>query len=203
MNRAVAEAPRPEFRSRESMFAEPGRLVPLRAMAVPLESKTNRALAWGIGLLLGVLTVKTEYVGTPTDLFSRVAPVDFLCLAMLALLFILHRMKAPPKQAFLYGAAILVSLIPGLLVTPGEPRHVWVGASALFMAFGYFLIGLNVGASPVLLRALLGGLCIGVLGQAVIVFHDVLAHGQWFPDPMEGRVRGTFKTNGQLGAYSF
>ena len=95
--------------------AERGALIPLRAAAAPLETTTNRALAWGIGLLLGVLTVSTGYVGTPTDFISRVAPVDFLCLALLAVFFVRHRMKPPPPQALLYAAAILISMIPGLL----------------------------------------------------------------------------------------
>ncbi len=182
---------------------ETGILGPFRATATSVDTTTNRVLSWLIGLLLGVLTVKTEYVGTPTDFFSRVAPVDFPCLALLIVLFFHHRMKLPPLQAFVYVAAIVISLIPGLLITSGEERPVWTGASALFMAFGYYLIGLNVGSSRYLLRGLLGGLCVGVFLESIIVIHDVIVPNQWFPDPMDGRVRGTFKANGQLGAYGF
>lgn len=178
----------------------------LHARAQPLETAGNKFLAFAIGLTIGVLTITRDYIGSPRDLFSRVAPVDFLCIAMLALLFFIHRMKTPPVRSLLYASAIVLSLVPGLLVTGGERVHVWVSAAALLMAFGYYLLGLNLGASPVLIRWMLSGLCIGVFFQGVIVLHDSIvrnSHAQWFPDPMEGRARGTFKTNGQLGAYSF
>src|SRR5688572_4858236 len=178
----------------------------LHARALPLETSTNRFLCFAIGLTLGVLTVTRDYIGSPRDLFSRVAPVDFLCIAFMALLFIHHRMKTPPVRSLLYASAIVLSLVPGLLVTGGERVHVWVSAAALLMAFGYYLIGLNIGASPVLIRCVLAGVGVGVMFQGVIVLHDSIAPNaasQWFPDPMAGRARGTFKTNGQLGAYSF
>ena len=203
MTRAAAGVPGREIPFRRRAFTAPGFAVSFRAMAIPLETTINRALAWGIGLLLGVLTVRTEYFGTPTDFVSRVAPADILCLALLAVLFLRHRMKPPPPQALLYVAAIVISMIPGLLVTSGEQSYVWVGASALLMAFCYYVVGLTFGASRVLLRCLLGGLCIGVLGQAIVVAHDLMAPNQWFPDPMDGRVRGTFKAAGQLAAYGF
>jgi len=203
MTHAVAEYPSPELQGREGPPAALESLAPLHGRAVPLETRTNRGLAFGVGLLLAVLTVQTEYVGTPTDFVSRVAPVDFLCVALLALLFFRHSLKLPPRPAFLYLAAILVSLIPGLLFTSGPERDVWVGASALLMALGYYVLGINLGASRTLIHWLLAGLCVGVFGQAIIVVHDVVSPTQWFPDPMEGRVRGTFKANGQLGAYGF
>jgi hypothetical protein len=178
---------------------------PLHARALPLETTFNKFLTFGIGLLLGVLTVKTEYIGAPMDLSSRIAPVDLLCIVLLVVLFCVHGMKMPLLRSLVYVAAIIISMVPGLLVTPGERSFVWTGAAALLMAFGYYLVGLNIGTSPALLRCMLSGLCLGVFGEGIIVLHDsVVAHGsQWFPDPMEGRVRGTFKTNGQLGAYSF
>ena len=184
--------------------AEP--VLALHARAQPLETATNKFLAFAIGLTIGVLTVTRDYIGSPRDLFSRVAPVDFICIAMLVLLFLNHRMKAMPVRSLLYAGAIVLSLIPGLLVTGGERIHVWVSAAALLMAFGYYLLGLNLGASPALIRCMLTGLCIGVFFQGLIVLHDTMASNsaaQWFPDPMAGRARGTFKTNGQLGAYSF
>jgi hypothetical protein len=152
---------------------------------------------WGIGLLFGILTLRTEYIGAPKDLFSRIAPVDFLCFALLGVLLFRHRMKAPPWPSLVYVAAIAISLVPGLLVTPGDPSHVWVSAAGLLMAFGYYLVGLSVGvpADPVPARRL-------VYRRPGAGGHRrsrCLAHRQWFPDPMEGRVRGTFKTNGQLG----
>jgi hypothetical protein len=189
----------------EMALAKSAPVFSLHARALPLDTASNKVLTWAIGALLGVLTVTTDYVATPRDLFSRVAPVDFLCLAFLGMLFFHHRMKVPPLRSAVYAASIVISLIPGLLVTGGDVSHVWTGASALFMAFGYYLIGLNVAGSPALMRSLLGGLCVGVALQSIIVAHDTVVSqaAQWFRDPMDGRVRGSFKTNGQLGAYSF
>lgn len=166
-------------------------------------SGVNRMLAMGLGLLLGITTLRTAYVGTSTDFASRVVPVDLVCLALLGMLFMRHRMAPVPPSGMLYATAIVASLIPGLLITPGPAREVWVGAAALFMAFGFYLAGLNVAQSPALLYRLLAGLCIGVGIETVIVVHDAVSPAQWFPDPMPGRVRGTFKANGQLGAYGF
>jgi len=171
--------------------------------SAPLESATNRVCAFGVGLLLPLVTLRTQYIGTPTDILSRVAPVDLLCAAFLGVLFLRHRMKAPPWAALLYAAAVGLALIPALIVTPGPERDVWAQFSAILMAFGFYLAGLNVGASPTLLRWLLAGLCIAVLAEAIVVYHDYFSSTRWFPDPMEHRVRGTFKGNGQLGAFGF
>ncbi len=168
-----------------------------------LETRINRALAAAIGLLLPVLTLRTAYIGTPVDLLSRIVPVDLVCAALLGALFLRHRMKAPPPAALLYLAAMVLALIPGLAVTPGPESQVWVQFLALLMAFGFYLAGLNLAASPGLLRWLLAGMAVSAIAEAVVVFHDALAPLQWFPDPMEGRVRGTFRANGQLGAYGF
>jgi hypothetical protein len=171
--------------------------------AAPLETRINRGLAFGVGLLLAVLTLSTQYIGTPTDIISRVAPVDFLCVAFLAVLVIRHRMRTPPWTGLLYLAAVGLALVPALLISPGPEMEVWVQASAILMAFGFYLLGLTFGDSPALLRWMLAGLCIAVLAEAVVVYHDSLSPKLWFPDPMEHRVRGTFKTNGQLGAFGF
>jgi hypothetical protein len=174
------------------------------ARALPLDTATNKVLAWGIGALMGILTLTTEYVGAPRDIFSRVAPVDVVCLALMAMLFFRHRMKVPPMRSMVYAAAIVISLVPALLFTGGDQIAIWTSASALLMAFAYYLVGLNIAASPVLMRCMLWGLCLGVAAETVVVLHDtIFSSSQWFPDPMEGRVRGTFKTNGQLAAYSF
>jgi hypothetical protein len=169
----------------------------------PLETRTNRVLALGIGLLLAVIALRTQYIGTPTDFSTRVAPVDLLCVAMLAILFLRHRMSSVPVPALLYVGAVALALVPGLMITPGPERDVWLQFSAVLMAFGFYLIGLNLGASPTLLRWLLAGVCIAVLAESVVIFHDTFSSHMWFPDPMEHRVRGTFKTNGQLGAFGF
>lgn len=188
-------SPAPEW----ATGSDAGRLAPSAA----LETWTNKVFAFGIGLLLAVLTLSTQYVGTPTDVLSRVAPVDFLCMAFLPLLFIRHRMRMPPVTGLLYVAAIGLALVPALVVSPGPEVEVWRQGAAILMAFGFYLVGLTLGESPALLRWLLAGVCIAVLAEALVVYHDTFASRLWFPDPMEHRVRGTFKTNGQLGAYGF
>lgn len=188
----------------EVPFAKEVPVLAPTARALPLDTATNKVLSWGIGALMGVLTLQTEYVGAPRDIFSRVAPVDLFCLALLGMLFFRHRMKVPPMRSMVYAASIVIALVPALLITGGDDQvAIWTSASALLMAFGYYLVGINIAASPVLMRCMLWGLCLGVAAETVVVLHDTIFSRQWFPDPMEGRVRGTFKTNGQLAAYSF
>lgn len=171
--------------------------------SVPLETRTNKVLAMAIGTLLALLTMKTGYTGTSLELYHRVAPVDLICVALLGVLFLRHRMKALPLPSCLYVSAVVLSLIPGIASTGLPDSHLWVSFAALLMAFGFYVVGLNVGASPDLLKWLLAGLCVGVFAESIVVLHDAVASTQWFPDPMDGRVRGTFKANGQLGAYGF
>ncbi|MFN3485152.1 MAG: O-antigen ligase family protein [Planctomycetota bacterium] len=72
------------------------------------------------------------------------------------------------------------------------------------MGFAFYVLGLNVGAAPRVVGALLAGTAAAVAAEAVVVYHDALVpSAPWFPDPMPGRARGTFKANGQLGAYGF
>jgi hypothetical protein len=169
-----------------------------------LETRTNRVLAFLVGLLLPVLTLQTRYVGTPVDWTSRVVPVDVLCAIFLAIFALRHPMRPLPWPAALYLPAIVLSLFPGLLVTPGPERDVWAQFLGLGMGFAFYVLGLNLGAAPGAVGALLAGTAEAVAAEAVIVYHDVLVPAApWFPDPMPGRARGTFKANGQLGAYGF
>ncbi|MBI4566661.1 MAG: hypothetical protein HY716_18440 [Planctomycetes bacterium] len=174
-----------------------------RAVESSLDTRTNRAFALAIGLLLVVLTLTTQYIGTPIDLLSRIVPVDLVCVAFLAVLLLRHRMAAPSWPGILYAAAVVLALIPAFTVTPGPASEVWLQFAGVLMAFGFYLAGLNLGACPTLLRWLLAGTCAAVLMETVVVVHDSFSASMWFPDPMEGRVRGTFKTNGQLGTFGF
>ncbi len=185
----------------QATVADPG--LRWESPAAPLETATNRALAFGTGLLLAVLTLQTQYVGTPTDLISRVAPVDLLCVLFLATLFLRHHMRPLPAPAIVYASAVVLALIPAVFITPGFDSKVWAQFAGILMAFGFYVIGLNAGDSPPLLRWLLAGMCVAVALEAVVVYRDSLLSPLWFPDPMAKRVRGTFKTNGQLGAYGF
>ncbi|HTF58260.1 MAG TPA: hypothetical protein VK661_13595 [Planctomycetota bacterium] len=196
---AAGLSPAPGWAHGSGLTIEVGR----STASTPLDTATNKIFAFGIGFLLAVLTLSTQYIGTPTDILSRVAPVDFLCMAFLPVLFVRHRMRMPPVPGLLYLAAVGLALIPAFLFSQGPDVEVWRQGSAILMAFSFYLIGLTLGDSPALLRWLLAGLCLAVLAEGVVVYHDSLSSNLWFPDPMEHRVRGTFKTNGQLGAYGF
>lgn len=161
------------------------------------------ALAFLVGLTLPVLTLQTGYYGTPVDLASRVAPVDVLCAATLLLVFLRGRFATLPWPGVIYVAAIGLSLVPGLVLNPGQESDVWTAFVALLMAFAFYVLGLTFAAAPGLMRAFLAGSALAVVAEAVICYHDYFWPSQWFPDPMPGRARGTFKANGQLGAYGF
>jgi hypothetical protein len=162
-----------------------------------------RALAFLVGVALPLLTLKTSYYGTPTDLSARVAPVDLLCLFTLSLLLVRGSPAVVPWPANLYFFALVVSLFPALVISAGEESFAWTSFAALLMAFLFYILGLNIAESRAVLTALLAGVSVVTLAESVIVFHDYFFSSQWFPDPMDGRARGTFKANGQLGAYGF
>jgi hypothetical protein len=179
---------------------------PPRALPAPFparDARVQRGLAFGLGFSLPLLTLQTGYYGTPTDLGSRVSIADLVCLSMLALLFLRGRPARVPAAGVLYGVALLVSLVPALLLWPGPEDFVWTTLAGISMAFLFYILGLSVGASRDVTAALLRGLALVTLIEFVIVVHDYFWSSQWFPDPMEGRARGTFKANGQLGAFGF
>lgn len=171
-----------------------------RPVAVPAPGP---ALAFLVGLTLPVLTLRTGYYGTPVDLASRVAVVDVLCAATLLLFFLRGRLHPIPWPGIVYAAGLGLALLPGLALHPGKDSDVWTAFVALLMAFAFYVLGLTFGDQPRLLRAFLAGSAVAVFGEAVICIHDYFMPSQWFPDPMPGRARGTFKANGQLGAYGF
>ena len=163
----------------------------------------SQVLAFSLGFLLPILTLKTGYYGTPTDLASRVALVDFICVLAMAALCLRGSPATVPIPGGVYFFALVVSLFPSLVVFPGRETYAWTAFAALFMAFLFYVMGLSIGESPGVTSALLKGLCAVTVFEAVIVFHDYFFSSQWFPDPMAGRARGTFKANGQLGAFGF
>jgi O-antigen ligase len=177
---------------------------PWRDGPFPLRDRSLfRTLAFLVGVALPLLTLKTSYYGTPTDLSSRVAPVDALCLLTLGLLVLRGSPARLTWPAGIYLFAIVLSLFPALVLSPGPEIFAWTSFAALLMAFSFYVLGLSVGESRAIMTALLMGVCAVTLVESVIVFHDYFFSSQWFPDPMEGRARGTFKANGQLGAYGF
>ncbi len=169
----------------------------------PADTAFNRGAAFLLGLLLPLLTLTRDYYGTPQTLSARVAPVDIVCIVLLVSFLLFQRMQRLPWSVITYVAAVMAALIPAYLFSKGPLWYVCVQLSGILMAVGFFVAGLNVAATPGLFRSLLAGLGVAVAGEAVVVYHDFLSSSPWFPDPMEGRVRGTFKANGQLGAFGF
>jgi hypothetical protein len=86
--------------------------------------RLQRTLAFLLGFTLPLLTLKTGYYGTPTDLGSRVAIADAVCILALGLLFLRGAPVRLPAAAVLYLAALAVSLIPALLLWPGPEDFV-------------------------------------------------------------------------------
>jgi hypothetical protein len=169
----------------------------------PKDLRLHRVLAFALGFTLPLLTLKTGYYGTPTDFSARVAISDVLCLLSFALLCARGSPSAVPLPGGLYFFALIVSLFPALVLWPGPELFVWTTLAGVLMGFVFYLLGLSIGESRAVTTALLAGLAWVTLGEFVIVLHDYFSPAQWFPDPMEGRARGTFKANGQLGAFGF
>jgi hypothetical protein len=196
----IAESAVPLGRSR----ARGTRPLPWRDGPFPLRGHALfRTLAVLVGITLPLLTLKTSYYGTPTDLSSRVAVVDLVCIVMLGLLLLRGRPAAVSWPAGVYFFGLVVSLYPALVVSKGPEVNAWTSFAAIAMAFLFYVLGLSIGESRRVTAALLAGLCAVTLAESAIVFHDYFFSSQWFPDPMEGRARGTFKANGQLGAFGF
>lgn len=175
----------------------------LREPFPPRDLRLYRVLTFILGFSLPLLTLQTGYYGTPTDLASRVAPADFVCLFTFGMLCLRGSPTRVPAPGVLYFFALIVSLFPALVLWPGPELFVWTTLAGVLMGFTFYLIGLNIGESRAVTTSLLTGLALVTLGEFVIVVHDYFSPGQWFPDPMEGRARGTFKANGQLGAFGF
>lgn len=178
-------------------------IAPPRGPFPARDLKLHRGLAFLLGFTLPLLTLQTGYYGTPKDLASRVVLSDFVCLVAFGLLFLRGRPARLPIAAGLYLAALLLSLVPALLLWPGPEDFVWTTLAGILMGFLFYLLGLSIGASRAVTTSLLWGLASVTVLEFAVVFHDYFFSSQWFPDPMEGRARGTFKANGQLGAFGF
>lgn len=171
--------------------------------AKPLERAVHQLLAFLIGALIPFISWRTELGGAAATFSERVAIVDVVAL-ILIFLFILKGIKFT-LSAVLYVASLLISLFIANVsaVDNSEWSQIIVSAVALFVAFGYWIVGYNIGLSRTLTRYLLSGLFFSFLIEFIIVAHDFISPVQLFPDQMLGRVRGSFRANGQLGAYAY
>jgi hypothetical protein len=136
---------------------------------------------------------------------ERVAVVDVVLLLLVAV-YLLGRGLRITLVPALYFLALVIAF--GIGFMRPMPLQVESNASvaqflALSVSLVYLIVGYNLAKSQVLLRALVLGVAAGVCWQSVIAVHDFIFPSQWFPDLMDGRVRGTFRGSGQLGTYGF
>jgi len=111
-------APDPPAVLRPSPPAAPRRREPFPRRDLRL----HRVLAFALGFSLPLLTLKTGYYGTPTDLASRISPADFLCLLSFAILCARGSPSAVPAPAVpapLYRPGCTGPAVPARLYRPG------------------------------------------------------------------------------------
>lgn len=168
-------------------------------------------LLWG--LALPFVSFTSEKVSTGS-LASRFTVADFF--GVLVVLFSIPagrwlrpRTHFPAMTAaallFVAGAA---SFLAVLLSSTSEPLP-GIVAPWLILAF---LVLMSARAS-VLLRSesdialLMSFVAVGACVESLIVGHDLFSRlwggGMWFRDPMDLRMRGTFRASGQLAQYGF
>jgi hypothetical protein len=161
-----------------------------------------------VGVVLPLISLQRSQ-GFPNSILERIALPDVLVTSAVLALILRYGGRAA-GSALLYAAAVAIAGVIGLFYLseagiwlPDGRVGVLAESLALFVAFGYWLFGSQVARSDRLVRMLLLGLAVGVLWEGVIVAHDYLAASDWFPSPNSNRVRGTFRTTGQLGAFGF
>jgi O-antigen ligase len=160
-------------------------------------------LLFGIGGLLPLISLRRGIGDAYVPLDQRMALVDLLVAFFLATILVPKGLRIH-AIAGVYGLAVLLSLLIGLLrESPGEFDAVITAFLAIAMAFLYWVFGHNLGRYPALLRILFLGIVFGVALETIVVLHDYFLVPQWFVDEMPGRVRGTFRASGQLGAFGF
>jgi hypothetical protein len=160
-------------------------------------------LVFCIGGLLPLISLRRGLGGAYVPLDQRIALVDLLVAFFLATMLVPKGLRIHAVGG-VYGLAVLLSLSIGLLrESPDQFSRVITGFLAIEMAFLYWVLGHNLGRYPALLRFLFLGIVLGVAWEAIVVFHDYFSVSQWFVDEMPGRVRGTFRASGQLGAFGF
>lgn len=176
-----------------------------RSRRMPL-SRTMGIAFFCIGLILPLVSTEAEREFRVPTFAERIVPVDLLVLGLMSVLLLRGKLRLP-LCAKVYVGALLFSFAIGMVLVDPTTEKVYVpavGFAALSMAFFYMVLGHNLRGSPNLSKATVLGVAVGAMWQLVIVAHDSLfSWSQWFLEPMAGRVRGTFRASGQLGAYGF
>jgi hypothetical protein len=129
-----------------------------------LDGGLRTLLAAAIGLLVGLAP-------------SWGVPADVVCAGFLAIALFRGGLKRLPDTAIVYVAAIFLSLIPALMISPRPPQDVGLALAALLVPFAFYLAGLHLGGSPGAVRFLLVGLSAAVIGHAMAAAagHQLLA----------------------------
>jgi O-antigen ligase len=166
------------------------------------------------GALLPFVSFSVEKGGAAKDLASRFTAADVF--GLLAILFSLPAGRWLKPNSFfpaMTGGALLLvaaasSFFAILLSSSGEPLSRLMTPWLIFA----FLMILSARAS-VLLRSerdiaiLMTCVAVGACLESFIVGHDLLSRlwggAMWFRDPMDLRMRGTFRASGQLAQYGF
>jgi hypothetical protein len=174
-------------------------------LAVPSTSGLETALVFLLGLLLPAVAL-SPWGSDPHSLLGRATLVDLTVLLALAGFARARGVLRVPAAAWVYFVALLVAFTIGLSrsVDNLDVQTCVVAMLSLVMAWTYFVAGASIATSPKLAKAFVVGLIGALLWQGIVVLHDYsLPASAWFPDNESRRVRGTFRSNGQLGAFGF
>ena len=161
-------------------------------------------LPFAVGFALPLISFQTGSSYRAETLWERLTVVDILTILAFVCAAIVGKL-AVRSIAMFYGSALFAGFGIAALnnLVAGESLRVSaIESIALAVAFLYWIVGFNI-AGTRSLRPLVIGIACGVFLESVIVIHDWLSANRWFVDNMEGRVRGTFRKNGQLAAYGF
>ena len=155
-----------------------------------------------VGLTMPFISFAQERGHGGAGVSERAAVCDVLLLLALGVTLLRGRLRLPGATVC-YTFALVIALLVALgHVRSQEVMEPVTEFIALTMALLYLVVGYRVADRPELVRGLVTGVAMGVCLESVIVIHDYFLP-QWFPDPLEGRVRGTFRASGQLGAYGY
>lgn len=166
------------------------------------------------GALLPFVSFSDEKMAAARDLSSRFTAADLFGLLLIVLSLPAGRWLRPNAffPALSAGVLLLVagtaSFFAILFSTSAQPL---TGILSPWVIFAFLVVLAARGSA--LLRSerdillLMTFVAIGAGVESFIVGHDLLSRfwggGMWFRDPMDLRMRGTFRASGQLAQYGF
>lgn len=165
------------------------------------------------GALLPFVSFTSEKMSA-TDLSSRFTAADFFGFLLIALSLPAGRWLRPNSffPVMTAGALLLVAAAASFFaVLFSSSVQSLSGIIAPWLIFA-FLLTLSARASTLLrnerdIAILMSCVAIGGCVESFIVGHDLLSRlwggAMWFRDPMDLRMRGTFRASGQLAQYGF